>query len=274
MPRMGRDVDARGEISVKMFDRIAWILNEYKALSVQLRCDRIAAVATSAVRDAANQRAFLDYLKSATGIAVEVLSGQEEAEWSYVGALNGLTGVRPPLAVVDVGGGSTELTFGTQGNGHAHLQHISTQLGSVRLTERSLKHAPPLPEEIDSARRLIIEEWAQVRNPGFHAYGLVGVAGTATTLAALDLGLQTFEVERISGHRMAAASVVGWCRRLCSMTPDGIRALSATAEGRADILAAGALILAETMQLFGFPELTVSERGLRYGIAVREARRG
>jgi exopolyphosphatase/guanosine-5'-triphosphate,3'-diphosphate pyrophosphatase len=247
-------------------------MNEYKNLSIQMGAETIVACATSAVRDAANQDAFVRHLKSTTGVDVEVLSGAEEALWTYRGAVSGLPVTSPPSVVIDIGGGSTEVTYPRPKahNGNSGLQRYSFQLGSVRLTERFLKHQPPIGGELRSATEFIIEELAQVRNPGFDQYQLVAVAGTATTLACLDQQLTEFDITRVSGYEIDDQHVHGWSLKLSGMTPQQIRSLSGATEGREDILAGGALILSEFMKLFRFQSVIVSERGLRYGIVLRE----
>jgi exopolyphosphatase/guanosine-5'-triphosphate,3'-diphosphate pyrophosphatase len=275
LPRLGRDVDHRQRISIGAYDRIAWIVQEYTNLALQYRADRIVACATSAVRDASNREEFLAYIKSATGIDVEVLTGEEEAELSYRGTVNGFPHLTRTAVVLDIGGGSTEMSYPLPGshNGNSRLVHYSMQIGAVRLTERYLKHSPPAPTEIDSAREFIIEELSPVRNPGFAQYQLVGVAGTVTTLACLDQHLTDFDVERVSGYRLGFERVAEWFGRLSSMASTEIRSLSRATEGREDILTAGVLILNVVMRNFGFQDVLVSERGLRHGLALREADR-
>jgi len=271
IPRLGKNVDKEGNIHVSEFDRIGWILAEYSNLARQHRVDAITACATSAVRDAANKSEFLSHLKRTTGVDVQILSGDEEALWTYRGTLSGFPNLHN-AAVVDIGGGSTELSFtpSLNGNGHPQLTRYSFQLGSVRLTERYFKHLPPQQNEIHSAVEMILEELSEVRNPGFERYQLVGVAGTATTLACLDQQLQDFDREKVSGYSLSRDRVSMWLMKLSGMAAEDIRNLSNTTEGRKDILTAGVLILNEIMRLFQFSTVLVSERGLRYGLVIRE----
>lgn len=272
LPRLGRNVDQRGEIHSSAFDRIAWIINEYKNLAVQMRAERIIAIATSAVRDAANKEEFLAYLNQTTGLAPEVLSGDEEAILTYKGALSGFPASVPQSAVIDIGGGSTEISYPTpqRFNGDPALRWYSFQIGAVRMTERFFKHSPPTPPEIEGARQFIIEEISQVRNPGFNSYNLIGVAGTVTTLACLDQGLAEFDVQKVHGYTMDRNRVEYWFSRLSAMSPNEIRSLSEATNGREDILTAGVLILREIMTLLGFQQIVVSERGVRFGLVLRE----
>ncbi len=271
IPRLGRDVDASNAISISAFDRIAWIFNEYRAISQQFQATNLVACATSAVRDASNRREFLDYLRKVTTIDVEVLTGEEEARLSYEGSLSGLERTSHHYAVLDIGGGSTELTYPAREG--SHLNRHSFQIGSVRISERFFRHDPPLEEEIGLAQRFVLSEMSAVRSTGLGAYQLVGVAGTATTLACLDQGLSEFDAQKVSGYELPDDRIASWFTRLRSMPSAEIRQLSEAAEGRADILTAGVLIMNEVLKLFGFRNLLVSDRGLRYGLVIREWRK-
>ena len=272
LPRLGKDVDRNRRIHISAFDRISWIITEYKNLARQHRAERIVACATSAVRDASNRDEFLSFLESTTGISVQVLSGEDEALWTFRGVVSGFPDIANPSAVLDIGGGSTEISYSNpnEHNGNLRVNRYSLQAGSVRLTEKFFKHEPPLPAEIESARQYILEELSQVHNPGFGNYRLLGVAGTVTTLACMDQRLEEFDIEKVAGYRMDQQRVAAWLTRLSRMGSHEIRSLSNTTDGRADILTAGVLILNEIMDLFRFPSLTVSERGLRYGLALKE----
>ncbi len=272
MPRLGRDVDRKKQIHPSAFDRIGWVLNEFKNLAIQLKAERITACATSAVRDAANRDEFLRHLRSTTGIGVEVLLGEEEAYWSYRGAMSVISPVPRPV-VLDIGGGSTEVSFlppGSVGSGRNSLRYLSFQLGSVRLTERYFQHDPPAEAEINSARTDIQSRWDDMKELEGGGYSLVGVAGTVTTLACLDQGLREFDETRVSGYRLSREHVDQWSSRLSGMKKVEIEALSGATAGRADILTAGVVILADFMHRYRFTEILASTRGLRYGIVLRE----
>lgn len=268
LPRLGRDVDQNRTINIGAFDKITWILNEYKNLAQQFKADRIIACGTSAIRDAANREEFLRYILSLTGIEIEVLSGEDEALWTFRGAVSGFPNLRLSAVVIDVGGGSTEVSY--LGGNQDHLTRKSVQIGSVRLTERYFKHNPPTKEETAAATEAIADALRLFDPQDLMGRVLIGVAGTVTTLAALDQGLKEFDIEKVSGYRLHRERVEFWLQRLLSMTTAEIRSLSNTTEGRADILPAGVLILAEFMRRFQFNEILVSERGLRYGLVLRE----
>jgi exopolyphosphatase/guanosine-5'-triphosphate,3'-diphosphate pyrophosphatase len=272
-PRLGRDVDRSGVIGAPAFDRIAWVLSEYKNLAIQLKSEVITACGTSAVRDAVNREEFLAYLRSTTGIDVQILSGDEEARWSYAGALSGFEPATRHAAVIDIGGGSTEVSYPPieqKSPGEAALKHHSFQLGAVRLTERYFIHNPPAEEELVAARRMVHDGWASIGDLEGGDYSLIGVAGTVTTLACLEQGLIHFDAERVDGYKLSREHVGHWVAKLSRLRTPEIEALSESTTGRADIITAGSLILLEFMNKFGFEEITVSERGLRYGLVIRE----
>ncbi len=264
IPRLGRDVDREGRIQISAFDKLAWILTEYRNVAVQFRVEKLIACATSAVRDAANREEFIRYLARASGIQVEVLSGVQEARWSFLGATSNFG---RPAAVIDVGGGSTEITVPAAAG---KLRHLSLQIGSVRLTERHFRHQPPLPEEIRRASADIAAESSKLGDVRPGDLTLIGIAGTATTLACLDSGLKEFDRLRVDGYELSWEAIGRWLQRLSQMTPQEILLLTEVARGREDILTAGVLILHDMMKLMGSSSLRVSERGLRHGLILRE----
>lgn len=272
LPRLGKSVDRLRHIPSSSFPPIASILREYAQIASEFNVTHIAACATSAVRDAANSGDFIQAMERASGIRLEVISGEDEALLTFKGARSGLApDILNPL-VIDIGGGSTELSYPVPGthNGNTKLIHASLEIGAVRLTERFFKHSPPAPTEVASARNLIVEELSGVRNPGFERFTAVGVAGTLTTLAALDQGLSSPDAEKIRGYVLPLARVGGWLQRLVELSGAEIRRLSESTAGREDILAAGVLILHEILTHFRIPEVLVSERGLRFGVVLRE----
>ena len=273
LPRLGRDVDDKGVIHVSAFDRVVRILHEYKNLAIHLAANRIVAVATSAIRDAANKDEFVSYVKRTTGIGIEILSGEDEALCTYRGAVSGFPETGHRTAVVDIGGGSTEFSFPSPCEGNRNdktaVEQQSFQIGCVRLSERFFRHNPPEPQEIENARGLITREFSRLKDLDLSEYSLIGVAGTATTLACLDQGLMEFEIEKVSGYTMECNRVGEWLVRLVALKTEEILSLSKTTEGRADILTAGVLILHEFMTQIRLKKIVVSERGLRYGLAIR-----
>lgn len=267
-PRIGHTVDASGQISISAFDRTAWILNEYKNLARQFRSDLIVACATSAVRDASNKTEFLTYLRETTGLQIELLSGEAEANLTYRGTVSDMRNKIDITAVVDIGGGSTEIIIPDDPEHPATIQKTSIQLGSVRIKERCFNNDPPTLNELAEGRNYIRTTLSEIQFPSLRSGSPVGVAGTVTTLACLDLQLKKFDPDLVDGYRLSRQTVREWSATLAGMSSNEISSLSDATMGRADILSAGAIILDELMSHFQFIEIIASIRGLRYGFAL------
>jgi len=263
-PRLGRNVDARRMLHPDSMQRVLDVLTEYRSIITGHRPDAVVVSGTSAVRDAENREEFRDAVRATTGFRLEILNGNEEAVLTYRGAVSGL----PKLSdatVIDIGGGSTEVTSGSEGR---VISFQSLDVGSVRMTERFLVHDPPTHTEIESMTGWLRAEFGQLESPPTGST-LVGVAGTATSLAILHQGLSDYSREAVAGYRMSRTDVEALSRRLAAAPSDLIRTFSNALEGREDIITAGTLILSTYMGCFGFESLTVSERGIRYGLALR-----
>ena len=284
LPRLGRGVDEHRYITREAMEAVAKVLMEYRVISTSLDVEKFIICGTSAVREAHNRDQFLAHIKVTTGLDVNVLSGDEEALWTYRGAISGISsrvstkgldvqlrqGVKDKTTVIDIGGGSTEVIVGNR----TTVQHrASLDIGSVRVTERYLKHNPPDTEELEHALEVVQLELGRLSGFDYSGTTLVGVAGTVTTVSALAQGLTSFEVSKLAGYRLSKESV-GWVYRMLRMkTSNQIRKLSDVTEGRADILLGGLLILREFMERYKFDEVITSERGLRYGLVIRECGR-
>lgn len=270
--RLSTGVDATGRLDQGALERTLAVLGEYRSLweRAEVAPDRVRIAATSAVRDAANRDEFFRGVLAVTGVGAEVLSGDEEARLSFAGAVDAVD-VDVPVALVDIGGGSTEIVVGD----HRGVSGaFSMQLGSVRVTERHFHGDPPAPVEVAAAREMIggALDGASRRlaedgvDPGAAAT-LVGVAGTVTTLAALHFGIDGYEPDRVHGSRLLAGDVVAWSDRLLAMTTAERAARAAIPAGREDVIHAGVLILAEIVARYGFDEVVVSEADILDGLA-------
>jgi exopolyphosphatase/guanosine-5'-triphosphate,3'-diphosphate pyrophosphatase len=269
VPRLGRGVDAHRNLAPDAMDRALNVLRSYSSVVASSACDLVAVGATSAVRDAANREEFLDRVRELTGWHVDLLSGEDEALWTFRGGMSGVA-EDGPVTVLDVGGGSTEITVG---RGTAIDNRVSLDIGAVRLTERFIRSDPPGTEEMDAAAATIRRELAHADAFPFQGSRLVGVAGTPASLAVLDQGLTQFSVEAVARYRLQRSRVEALLDRLSAMSVPAIRRLSTVMDGRADVMVAGTLIVREVMRRYSFEEMIVSERGLRYGLALRAAAR-
>lgn len=267
--RLGKGVDANRRITAETSDRVLRFLQDYKAISESVQSEMIIACGTSALRDASNSREFIRFMKEKLGLEITVLSGEEEAELTFRGAVSEFSslGADQPLAVLDIGGGSTELTTGI---GASVAGTVTLDLGCVRLTERILLSSPPtspaLNHAINDVRDAVLsfpQLSPQIR--------LIGVAGTVTTLAAIDLKLESYDRSRISGHFLTLEAIERVFNTLRSHTLERMAQEFPQIEpGRADIILAGIVILMESIKRFDVRGITVSDRGLRYGMALRE----
>jgi exopolyphosphatase/guanosine-5'-triphosphate,3'-diphosphate pyrophosphatase len=254
--RLGEGVDARRLLLPAPIARVRNVLADYRRTLESLGAERTLAVATSAARDAENGEAFLGEIEWSYGFTTRLLSGDDEA-------LMTLRGVAPPpgTLVLDIGGGSTELVVDEF--------HTSLALGSVRYTERFLHSDPPTPDELDACARVARELLAAIRDVG--AEQAIGVAGTITTLAALDLGLETYDRSVVHGHRLSRAGAREQLDRLAALTVAERREVPALDPERAPVIVAGAVILAETLDRFDLDWIEVSEHDILDGAAFAAA---
>jgi exopolyphosphatase/guanosine-5'-triphosphate,3'-diphosphate pyrophosphatase len=260
--RLGKDTAATGQLSREGIERTLAVLAEYATAARDLGAERIAAVATSAARDAANGEQFLEQARRATGLEIEIISGGREAELSFQAAAADFGGPAQSLVVVDVGGGSTEFAFGVAGTPSFHA---SLDIGSVRLTERYVKDDPPSTWEREAVRAAA--DWALELLPVPPiGSNLIALAGTATTLASLALGLERFDATRVHGAKLSGDQVRSLCERLWRMPLSQRLILPGLQPARADVIPAGAEILMRAMERLAFQEVTVSDRGVRWGL--------
>lgn len=270
--RLGRGVDEHGHLDDESLARTLEALGDFRDEWRRHGVDgAVRIAATSAVRDARDRDRFFDGVRETTGIEAEVISGEQEAALAHAGA-TGAVAVDEPAMVLDVGGGSTELVIGAPEGGVA--ASVSLQLGCVRLTERLLPTDPPTPGELAAARDEIVarldEAEQRLGAAGTSpraAASIVGVAGTATTLGALHLGLERYDPEAIHGTRVPAEAVRDLAAQLAT-SPAAVRAeMGPVQPGREDVLHGGALIIAAVVDRWGFADLVVSEADSLDGLA-------
>jgi len=263
--RLGEGVDATGRIDPASLERTLGVLASYSRRARALGAERIRVAATAAVRDASNRDDLAKAVRELAGSELEVVSGEREAALCFLGATRGLD-ADPPFLVLDIGGGSTEFVVGTG----EPLLAISTQTGSVRLTERFVRTDPPAIVELEAmeAEILGILEEVEAAVPVHDARTLVAVAGTATTVQAMALDLPRYDPEAIHRTWLAADDAEGALHRLARMTNPERAALPFMAPGRGDVIVAGAMILALVLRRFGFERALVSETDILDGLAL------
>lgn len=262
--RLGRGVDATGRLDPAAIAETVAVLAAYAREARALGAAGIACVATSAARDAANGAEFFEAARREAGLAPEVISGDEEARLVYGSAWRDFGGAGAALAVLDVGGGSTEFIVG---EGPAPRARVSLQVGAVRLTERHVRADPVTPAELAAVRagaRAALAPLADMA-PGPRAR-LVGVAGTVTTLCAVEQALPVYDAARVHGATLTRAGVEALLERLAALRVSERAALPGMEPKRADVILAGGVVVAEAMALAGLDVLTVSDRGVRWGL--------
>jgi exopolyphosphatase / guanosine-5'-triphosphate,3'-diphosphate pyrophosphatase len=261
--RVGQGVDGTGMLAPEALQRTLVVLARYVRRAKALHVERIRVAATAAVRDAANAADFERPVRELAGSPLEIVSGEEEARLSFLGATRGLD-APPPFLVLDIGGGSTEFVLGSERPSAA----MSTQMGSVRLTERFVRSDPPEASELDRMRAAVGELLDDVERaiPARDERTFVAVAGTSTTVQAVALGLDFYDPERIHRTRLTRTDAARVSLRLASMTTAERAALPVMAPGRADVIVAGSVILVEVMERFRFDEAVVSETDILDGL--------
>jgi exopolyphosphatase/guanosine-5'-triphosphate,3'-diphosphate pyrophosphatase len=266
--RLGRGVDASGRLDPSAMAETVRVLAAYAAEARRLGAAAIDCVATSAARDASNGAEFLAAVRATAGIEPRIVSGDEEARLVWTSAWRDFGAAAPGparLAVLDVGGGSTEFTFG---DGPSPAGRRSLQVGAVRLTERHGGADPVGPATLAALRQAARAALLPLGAMGGGDAGgrLVGVAGTVTTLAAVEQALPAYDAELVHGSSLARGRVEALIERLAALPLAERARLPGMEPKRADVIVAGAVVVAEAMALTGFERLTVSDRGVRWGL--------
>jgi len=264
--RLGRGVDLSGQLSREAVEAACDVIAEYVALYEKEHATTIVANATSAVRDASNGDAFVAELRERFALSAKVLDGEEEARLTYLGA----TAERPPSTptlVIDIGGGSTELIVGA---GAEIDFHASLQAGVVRHTERHISSDPPTAAELEAMvndlRGPIEATVAEMPGPG-PTRG-IAVAGTPTSLAAIEMGLEPYDPARVHGHVLTRPAIQHALSRLASVPLAERARIAGLHPDRAPTIVAGVVILIEAMRAFGLDEVQASEHDILYGAAI------
>jgi exopolyphosphatase / guanosine-5'-triphosphate,3'-diphosphate pyrophosphatase len=267
--RLGQGVDRTRALAPDAITRTVDVLREYRTVLDGLGVTQLRATATSAARDASNRDDFFDAALDALGVVPELISGDEEAQLSFLGATADLDAPAPYL-VVDIGGGSTELVVGTD----APTGLVSLDIGCVRVTEQFLESDPPAPEELSNAVATVRDMIADVPRvvPGAaDAATLVGLAGTVTTVAAIELGLPEYDAERIHHFRLTRAAAEDVFRTLATESAAARAHNPGLEAGRVDVIVGGAIVLVSVMRVLGFDEMLVSEADILDGLVRSQA---
>lgn len=263
--RLGQDVDRTGRLADEAIERVITCLRSYKAVMDRFGVQSVRAVATSAARDAANRDEFFAAVKETIGVEPELLSGLEEGKLSFRGATADLDPDDGPFLVFDIGGGSTEFAFGLDEAQAA----MSVDIGCVRLTEKYVEHDPPRPEELVACLSIteahlddIAREMPQIQ----HAKTVVGLAGTVSTAAAVEIGLEAYDRDQIHHFVLTKEAAEDVYRTLVTESREDRLHNPGLEEARADVIVGGMCVLVRIMRYFDIDELVVSEADILDGL--------
>jgi exopolyphosphatase/guanosine-5'-triphosphate,3'-diphosphate pyrophosphatase len=260
--RLGRGVDKSGALDPRNVEGALDALREYAGVIAGAGVERVVVVGTQALREARNGADFLRPASEILGVEVDVIGGEREAELAWLAVVRSFPELAEgDLVVCDVGGGSTEIIVGKGGRIGSR---VSLPIGSVRMTERYLHGDPPSADEARALVRGIDEVLAAVDLP--RGATLVGTAGTLTTLAAVAIGLEPYDADRVQGMRLARGEVGRQLARYLELTTEQRTQMRGLEPKRADVIAAGAAIVDRIMARAGVEELVVSDRGIRWGL--------
>jgi exopolyphosphatase/guanosine-5'-triphosphate,3'-diphosphate pyrophosphatase len=265
--RLGQGVNATKLLAPEAIERTAAVLRDYRAAMEELGVDRVRITATSAARDAANREDFFSVAKEIVGVEPELLSGDEEARLSFRGATADLDPADGPFLIVDIGGGSTEFVVGTTEPEAA----LSIDMGCVRITEQELHHDPPSAEELSIALSLIdayLDDVDREVTGVSEARTFVGLAGTITTVAAVEIGLAEYDRDRIHHFHLTHKAAEDVFRTLATESHDDRLANPGLEPERADVIVGGCCILVAIFRHWGFDECLVSEADILDGLAL------
>ena len=269
--RLGDRVDASGRLNDAAIERVTSVLDDYKRLIDDLGPEHAVALATSATRDAANGEDFRQMLHERYGFDARIIPGDEEARLTFLGATSHRPAGDGPFVVVDIGGGSTEYVVGSAG--HDPTFRVSTQAGSVRQTERHLREDPPSDEDLAVLRasiRSVLADSIPVDVRSEVAQG-IAVAGTPTSLAAIDQQLEPYDSQKVDGYDLGIDACDRMLAELARVALEERKRIPGLHPDRAPTIIAGAAILLESMQLFGLASVEVSERDILHGAALELA---
>ncbi|MCU1350851.1 MAG: hypothetical protein JWM05_60 [Acidimicrobiales bacterium] len=265
--RLGQGVDETGSLATDAVDRTIAVLREYREVMDRHGVGRVRMTATSAARDAANRDLFFEQAAEVVGTPAELLSGEDEAALSFLGATADLDPALGPFLVIDLGGGSTEFVYGTE----AREAAISIDVGCVRLTERFIEHDPPKPEELLAAITLTdayLDDVVRAIPDARSAHTFVGVAGTITTVAAVEIGLETYDPEQVHHYRLTHDAVEDVFRTLATESHAQRLGNPGLEPARADVIVGGCCALVSIMRTLDIEALLVSEADILDGLAL------
>jgi exopolyphosphatase/guanosine-5'-triphosphate,3'-diphosphate pyrophosphatase len=263
--RLGQGLDQSGELSNQAMSRVIDVLKDFRFSLDKHEVSEVRMVATSAARDASNSEDFFNKVESTLGVRPELLTGEEEGRLSFQGAIAELDPSQGPFLILDIGGGSTEFVFGSENAENVY----SSQIGCVRLTEEFFDNDPPLPEELHACLSVVgghvDDALREIPNIG-DEFTLVGLAGTVSCIAAIEIGLEKYDREKIHHFHLSKDAVEDVFRTLATENKLERMSNPGLEEDRADVIVAGTAILVKVMRQLQLTECLVSESDIMDGI--------
>jgi len=263
--RLGQGLDQSGELSNQAMSRVIDVLKDFRRSLDKHEVSEVRMVATSAARDASNSEDFFNKVESTLGVRPELLTGEEEGRLSFQGAIAELDPSQGPFLILDIGGGSTEFVFGSEKAENVY----SSQIGCVRLTEEFFENDPPLPEELHACLSVVgghvDDALREIPNIGDEVT-LVGLAGTVSCIAAIEIGLEKYDREKIHHFHLSKDAVEDVFRTLATENKLERMSNPGLEEDRADVIVAGTAILVKVMRQLQLTECLVSESDIMDGI--------
>ncbi len=260
-PRLGENVDRTKKISSASFKRVLRTIQKFKKKALQLKAEKIILLGTAALREAKNTAQFKKFILRKTGLKLDVISGKKEAELAYKGAIADFKDKSKKFSLLDIGGGSTEIILGTA-NKISELKSLN--LGSLRLTERFLRNKKDgCPNMIKFIERKLV---SLKKNFRIQDSILIGSGGTITTLGALSLDLKKYDRKKMHGLVLTKSRINSLLYNLENMSPAARKRYLKVDPQRADIIIGGTIILKQFMETFGFPDILISDKSLRWGV--------
>ena len=273
VPRLGKGVDQDKALSTESCDRVLSVLSSYKSFLMEKYPETLPDVivtATSAVRDASNRDQFIKSVLDLTGWEIRLLSGDEEARATFTGALSVLPESDLTRIVLDIGGGSTEIAVGTNRD---LKTAISVDMGSVRFSERFLTSDPPKKSQVSALRNEVDRLLSRTTIPD-GAVEIIGVAGTVTSIAAIELNLKSYDSDRVNGFLLSRDVIANYIQEFTLITAEEIeQKYSPFLKGRGDVILGGLLILEQFLQGCESESCTVSTGGIRHGVLIERAQK-
>jgi exopolyphosphatase/guanosine-5'-triphosphate,3'-diphosphate pyrophosphatase len=259
--RLGEGITREHRLSSSAMERTVKALEKYRRLLDENNARVVSCFGTSAIREAENREEFITAARERTGLEVSVFSEYEEAFYTYLSVKHDPAIRGDKFAIVDIGGGSTEIARATT---EQFIDYVSVPVGTVKLTELFIKHDPPLREELEALKDFVRDRLTSPKPSGDNI--IVGMAGTMTTLAAMILGLKEFDKKKIHGHVVTVQTLDHWIGRLASMPVARRRALPGMEPGREDLLLQGMILMREIVGALDGRDFVVSTYGARYGV--------